>query len=331
MKYLLLLFPLLIFGPTNAQISSITDAFTHHVVITATDTVHYHTFSNGHPDSATNLLIYLQGSSAQPLFEVVEQEGMTNISTSIPFDFNQIPENFLFVLISKKGFPFVHKGNEPYPVPQTYYEHQTLDYRTHQADLVVNDLMKLNKNPFDKIVALGHSEGSDVVAKLGTINKEVTHFGYWSGGGNTQFIDFITFIRQRVNEGNMTEEEAAIEIESIFKKLREIMANPDATDKFWSGQTNSYRRWSHFSEPPVENLLKIDRPIFAAIGTNDQSVAIESAYLIPIEFIRHRKENLTFKAYPNLDHSFGQYSENGSYISYSDKVFVEFLEWLEEH
>ena len=126
----------------------------------------------------------------------------------------------------------------------------------------------------------------------------------------------------------MSETEAQKQIETLFKDLKDIMQNPDATDKFWAGKTNSYKRWSYFSEPPVDNLLQIEKPIFAAIGTKDRSVALESAYLIPIEFIRHKKNNLTFKAYPLLDHGFEKELENGKFEDHWDTVFQEFLNWI---
>jgi hypothetical protein len=218
--------------------------------------------------------------------------------------------------------------DKPFSVPKSYFENQTLEYRSNQADLVLKDLLKKQGKPFDRIIVLGHSEGSDVVAKLGTINEKITHFGYWSGGGNTQFMDFVTFIRKDVDKGDLTEEQAKAKIDSLFSSLRDIMANPDATDKFWEGDDNSYKRWSHFSEPPVDNLLQIEKPIYVAIGTKDQAVALESAYLIPIEFIRHRKDNLTFKVYPDLDHGFGKELENGEYEDHWNEVFEDFLSWV---
>ncbi|WP_103864907.1 dienelactone hydrolase family protein [Aquimarina sp. I32.4] len=106
------------------------------------------------------------------------------------------------------------------------------------------------------------------------------------------------------------------------------MKHPNATDKFWEGKNNSYNRWSHFSEPPIDNLLQINKPIFVAIGTKDQAVPIESTYLIPIEFIRHKKNNLTFKTYLNLDHGFGKELKNGKFEEHWNDIFKDFLEWV---
>ena len=324
LTFLLLIICSISFG----QRTKIIKSFEHHSIVLKNDTINYHTYSKMSIDSTKNLLVYLQGSKASSLYQTMEEEGKTYFGTVIPLDFKLLPDDYLLVVISKKGFPFLTEMDKEYPVPKVYYENQTLAYRTFQADQVINDIVKNHKNQFKKIIALGHSEGSDVVAKVGTINKKITHFGYWSGGGNTQFIDFITFIKNKVDKGLLSEEEAQTEINSILADLEKIMANPNSTDKFWQRNTNSYKRWSSFSEPPIDNLLKIDKPIFAAIGTKDQSVALESAYLIPIEFIRQKKDNLTFKVYQGLDHGFGKELENGKFEKHFNDVFQDFLNWI---
>ncbi|EDP70938.1 hypothetical protein FBALC1_00602 [Flavobacteriales bacterium ALC-1] len=302
--------------------------FKHYSIELENDTINYHTYANKSVDSLTSVLLYIQGSKAYSLYQVKRENGQLWKGTTVPIKLKTIPDNYLFVLISKKGIPFCTKLDEEIPIPNSYYKNQTLDYRTSQANQVINDLTQKHKNHFKKIIALGHSEGSDVIAKLGTLNNDITHFGYLSGGGNTQFIDFITFIRKDVDQGIISETEAQKQIGALFRDLKDIMNNPNATDKFWAGKNNSYKRWSHFSEPPIDNLLQIEKPIFAAIGTTDRSVALESAYLIPIEFIRHKKNNLTFKTYPMLDHGFGKEQENGTFKNHWQDVFEDFLKWI---
>ena len=305
--------------------------YKHHSIITESDTINYHTYTKQKIDSVNTILLYIQGSSAQSLYQVKKENGGVSIGTTVPFDFATIPDNYLFVVISRKGFPFSTEMDKPFPIPKAYFENQTLDYRVKQADLVLKDLSEKFNKKFNKTIALGHSEGSDVVAKLGTVNKQVTHFGYWAGGGNTQFIDFVIFIRKDVDKGILTEQQAKVKIDSLFNDFKAIMADPNATDKFWEGADNSYKRWSHFSEPPIKNLLQIDKPLFVAIGTKDQAVSVESAYLIPIEFIRHKKNNLTFIAYPDLDHGFEKELENGEFKDYWNDVFQDFMTWIDKN
>ncbi len=328
MRFFTMFLFLSIYTSSFGQKMKVLKSFKHYSVIVNNDTINYHSFSKKSIDSTKTLLVYVQGSSAKSLYQTMEKDGKNYVGTVIPFDFNLLPDDYLFVVISKKGFPFLTKMDEKFPTPKSYYENQTLDYRTFQTDQVINNLTEKHKNHFGKIIALGHSEGSDVIAKLGTINKNITHFGYWSGGGNTQFIDFITFVRKKVDKGQISEEEALKEINSIFEDLKKIMADPKSTDKFWAGKNNSYNRWSTFSEPPIDNLIKISKPIFVAIGTKDRAVALESAYLIPTEFIRKQKDNLTFKVYPDLDHGFGKEIGKGKFEKHWNDVFLDFLNWV---
>ena len=120
-------------------------------------------------------------------------------------------------------------------------------------------------------------------------------------------------------------------MDSLFNEIKNIHANANSTTNIWQG--NTYRRWSQFSEPAIDNLLKIDKPLFVALGAKDESVPVESGLLIPIEFLNHRKTNLTFKLYPDYDHSFNKVpaNENENWESHWTDVFKEFLSWVEDN
>jgi len=199
-----------------------------------------------------------------------------------------------------------------------------------QAEKVISDIVaKEKEHTYKKVITLGHSEGSDVVAKLGAMSDQVTHVGYWSGSGNSQWYDFPLFIRQQVNQKLISEEEGLVQLDSLLDTYRDIMAHKDDVSKSWYG--HSYKRWYEFSEPPINNLLKINVPLFAAMGTLDQAIPIESFYLLPVEFIRNGKENLTFKVYPGLDHSFSKHTKDGQIEQHWDMVFKEFIKWIGEN
>lgn len=324
-KFIILLFlTLKTFGQFNPKI----DEYRHYSIIKKNDTINFHLYSSEKIEKLNSILLFLQGSGAEP-FLSVKIEGKTKyIKSHIPFDLDKIPKNFAFVVISKKGIPFSIKDTE-FKTPKSFYENESLEYRAKQADEVIKYIKKnLIHKPL-KVIAIGHSEGSDVVAKLGTINKELTHIGFWAGDGNTQYYDFALFTRKEVQKGNLTELQGKMKIDSLLNQFREIQKNENSITKFWEG--HSFRRWSKFSEPSIENLLKIKIPIFATACGKDESVPIESSYLIPIEFIRHKKENLTFKVYPNYDHSFMIRSENQKTEYHWMDIFEEFMNWTNGH
>ncbi len=311
------------FGQFNPKI----DEYKHYSIIKKKDTINFHLYSNEKIEKLNSVLLFLQGSGSDPFMEVEIKDKSKYIKSQIPFDLDKIPKNFAFVVISKKGIPFSIK-NTVFKTPKIFYEYESLEYRAKQADEVINYIKKNLINKPTKVVAIGHSEGSDVVAKLGTINKSLTHIGFWAGGGNTQYYDFALFTRKEVQKGNLTELQGKIKIDSLLNQFKEIQKEENSITKFWEGHT--FRRWSKFSEPSIENLLKIKIPIFVTACEKDESVPIESSYLIPIEFIRKNKTNLTFKVYPNYDHSFMIDSEEKTEYHWME-VFDEFMNWTNEN
>jgi predicted esterase len=338
---ILTLIPFLTFGQYDPRM----EEYQHKTIFIKSDTIHYHIYSKGKIEEKKNILIYFHGSGGSPLFmqiikldtiKVVENgitknkvEKSISLNTSVPFDLDRIPNDYVLVLISKKGVPF-SIDKESYKPSQTFFKNESLDYRVWQGDKVINDLTnKFIKKP-KKVVMIGHSEGSDVVAKLGYTNKKITHIGYWAGGANTQFYDFALFIQKEVQSGIITQTEANKSLDSLFADIKNIENNSNNSEKQWLG--NPYRRWAKFAEPPIDNLLKIEKPLFVAVAGKDESVPIESSLLIPIEFIRHKKDNLTFKIYPDYNHSFAKppKSEKEEWSYEFMNVFEDFMKWVEQ-
>jgi esterase/lipase len=334
-----ILIPIITFGQYDPKI----EEYQNKTIITKNDTIRYHIYSKGNLKEARNILIFFHGSGGNPLFgkriqydtiKTVEN-GITKdkiqkslfLKSSVPFDLERIPNDYIFVLISKKGVPF-YIENDFYKPSQEFYKNESLNYRAWQGDEVIKDITKRYlKNP-KKIVIIGHSEGSDVVAKLGHKNKKVTNIGYWAGGANTQYYDFALFIQKEVLSGKKTQAEAIKSLDTLFLDIKNIENDPNNSEKQWLG--NPYRRWTQFTEPSIDNLLKIKKPLFVAVAGKDESVPLESSLLIPIEFIRYKKDNLTFKIYPDYNHSFAiaPQNENEEWQWEFMKVFEEFMQWV---
>ncbi len=327
-----------------AQFEPNLDKYKHFQLARKKEIINYHIYSKLPLKQNKGVIVYLHGSGSGPLFEINENidtvevmvEGNSkkkiqksmNIKSSVPFDLNRFPESYAFVVISKMGIPFAVTNNKFIP-PKIFFEKESLNYRVFQADEVINYILKKQCTNAKKVVVIGHSEGSDVAAKLATRNKKITHLGYWSGGGPTQYYDFALFIRNEVHKGNLTEAEAIVQLDSLIKKARDIANEPNNIYKKWYG--HSYQRWATFTEPSISNLLKVNIPIYIAMGAKDMSVPIESMYFIPIEFARNKKDNLTLKIYPELDHSFNipPKKDGEEWQVFFMDVFLEMMKWIE--
>ncbi len=300
--------------------------FNHFKIIDKNDMINYHVYAPGGLKNKKNVLIFIHGSNSKPFYEFFKKDGKRFRGSSVPFNLKTIPESYAFVIISKRGVVFCHDSSDEFEPSEEYSDNLSLNYRAQQVHKVIKDITLNYLSNAKKIVVIGHSEGSDVVAKLGTINKQITHIGFWSGSGNSQLYDFPLFIRKEVLEGKLTEEEGLAEIDSLLIKYKDIIEHKDALDKTWYG--HPYKRWANFSEPPINNLLQISVPLYVAMGAKDTSVPVESTYLIPVEFIRNKKKNLTFKVYPNLDHSFNEKLKEGNIKRHWNNVFREFMNWV---
>lgn len=302
------------------QISPLQKGFKAYSIKHAEDTIDFFIYNPKNLDKK-NLFIHISGSWPAPLW--IETDPCC--VTADPFSYNLIPEDYAYVVISKYKFPFSEK--EDFNIPDGYWKKNTLDFRVNRTNEVIKYIQQNLFKP-EKIVLVGTSQGTDVAAKLATLNKDVTHLGFWAGGGLPQLMEFILFARKEAIAGKITEKEATDKIDSLLVQFEKMFADP-SPDKMWD--ENSYLSYVSFSEPPINSLLKLDIPIFAAIGTTDENVAIENAYIIPVEFIRHRKKNLTFRHYPYYDHSFFEKLPNGDEKDQFDLVTKEFIEWLEKN
>jgi esterase/lipase len=270
---------------------------------------------------AKHLFVHVEGSYPMPINMRID--GICCASYDV-FNPKLIPDDYAYVVIAKHGYSFYGEGNA---APKNYWKKKTLDFRVSRVDQVIKHIQAFVFDP-DKIVVVGISQGCDVVAKLGTVNKDITHIGFWASGGHNQLTDFITMARKDVYRGKITEERAQVIVDSLLTQF-DVMYKDPSPDKFWDD--NSYLSYVSFSEPPLQSLLQIDIPLHVAIGTADENVPVESAYIIPIEFMKYGKTNLTFKHYKNYDHGFIEILPNGEQVDRFDEVTKEFFEWVKKN
>ncbi len=291
------------------------------------DTISYYIFGNTETiKSKRPLLLFLQGSGADPIFKIDENG---SISSSLILPPQMIENNFHYVVIGKPGCQFV----DTYDAKPSEKYHQTMshNYRVNTANTVINQLIKEDFIDKSKVVIVGHSEGGQIAPQIAYTNKNVTHIACLSGTAVNQMYDFLTNIRKDVKNGDITTQEADKQIDSLYYYYKDIMNHPKATDKFWAGHT--YLRWSSAIEnQPLKYLKQLDIPIYIVAGTNDNAAPIEDMDNIPIEFIALQKENLTYKDYWNYDHSYNEViiNDDGSYSATNHivDVMIDLLKWV---
>ncbi len=280
---------------------------------------YYHQIPNSNP---TLLVLHLQGTSPDPLFSVEKEKNKFSTYRWFPGDYKLLDEEYGYVIIAKSGIPPIRrKESVNYG---KYHQLNSLDHRVKQADTVINFLAKKVIKDVERIIVYGHSEGAPVAAKLGTVNNDITHLGFWAGNALPDFYDFALFTSKAVTQKNISTIEAKENIEQLITEFELISKNRNSTDAKFKDDYSDKRWWS-YSEPPINNLLKIDIPIFVQVAGKDESAPIESTYLIPLEFIRLGKENLTYEICAECDHGFVV----GEKDIWSE-IFLNFISWTDK-
>tara|TARA_Y100000782_G_C10188118_1_gene268120 strand:+ start:2915 stop:3925 length:1011 start_codon:yes stop_codon:yes gene_type:complete len=293
--------------------------------------INFYVTKNGIENSKP-LLILLDGSGHYPLYSLVKKEdGSQQISKTVPFRYNSLSEKYHVVLISKPGIPFMDSLNAEsysefirrYQPSEVYTENLSLEWRAAAASSVIDHLSnELQTN--EQVIAIGYSEGGQVVPKLATINNKVTKIVTIVGGGLNQLYDFITAERLKAQKGIISADSAQAEIENLFSIFQDIYTHPQATDRFWLGHT--YKRWASFSNDiPLDNMIALDIPILLIASGNDKNSPITGLDYVPLEFSRRNKNNLTYKVYPNCDHWFNNTKEN---INKMPEMMDYVIDWL---
>lgn len=285
------------------------------------DTITY--YLNGLGEKPRNLVVFIQGTDANPLFSYTVKEGKTTYYRWFGDDYKHLDSTYAYAIVPKPGMAGLYNDNE-IVVPKSYYENNYLDYRVNQLDLSINHIAEKHLSNPEKVIVYGHSEGAAVGAALATVNKKITHLGFWSGNVLHNFYEFSLFNRIEAQQGQLSDAEAHQNILGILEWYRSVVENPNSTAIDHFGFTN--KRWSSYEIAPLDYLLQLDIPIYALFGTEDESTPIETAYLLPVKFIENRKENLTFEVCIGCNHSYEEQIE-GEVKSHWAEQFINFIAW----
>ncbi len=274
------------------------------------------------PKKPKPLFLYIMGSGPCSIMMKIKDQ----IGSSIIFNFKEITEKFQLVVLTKPFISFY--TNNDFQIPQKYYETDSLDYQAKTNSLVIDYLIEKKLIDSSKIVVCGVSHGSDVATQVALINKNVTHLACIAGNGLLQTYNFLNDVRKKYRNGKISESEAEKQTQYLFTQFKKIYANPTSPKKWWG---HTYKYWySFFKESTVNRLLKLSIPIFFAKGTEDESGCIEGSDIIPIEFIRHNKDNLTYKSYWGVNHMFKK--NEGKQIESKHKIVTsDFWNWIDNN
>ncbi len=294
------------------------------------DTIFFYVYPNGNKPKK-HLVVFLGGSDPQPLFSYETVNGKLVTYTWTHKDQLQLPDDYLYVLIAKPGMQGVWSEADLAKIadrkPATWYAKNSLGFRVWQVDETIKYCRKHLMDGKGKTIVYGHSEGFNVVSRLLTVNKQVTHAGLWCGSAMPDYYDFMIMKRKEIYTGETSDSLAALQMDTMLTNYKNIFANPDYAKP---GSIYTNRRWISYARGPIEDLKEVNIPLYQIICTKDDSAPYESAFIVPLEFTRLGKTNLTLRTLVGGDHSLNTKDASGNKVSHWKEYFLDFIKWTDE-
>ena len=273
------------------------------------------------------VFFYAQGSTPRPVV-LYDEQGPYRL---IPIRMDSLLTRCHLVIVAKPGMPLVGDTRKLGPggfagdlktglLPTKYCQHNYLEYYVLRNRAVLRYLSRQPWVRANDITAMGHSEGSAIVARMARHPRHLRRVIYLSGSPLGRMLT-------QVSGDRMTSD--SVGIAYLFNRWQQVVAAPGQVD--CHGDSN--RLIYSLSTPanPLEDLLHSRLPIFVGYGTRDPASLLND--YLRLEAIRRRKTNFSFHAYPEVEHNFFGFT-NGQ-IDYEkgqwDRVARDFFAWMQTH
>ncbi len=293
------------------------------------------------------IFLYRQGSLPIPLFVINPATNRPSL-TQLPITCYDHEADQYSITIAKPGISllvndgyldtlFSTRGNPETTIyPPHYLQHNYLDYYVRQTNAVLAFVLKQPWADARRVMLVGGSEGYEVAIKTAYTNPAITHLiaisGSLSGSLDGRMQGQIREERFKGYTGEYTQAEAQRSVEGLQQIWAAVCRDSLNTTAQGGDPYKTTYSFSHGHN--LDYLLSLKIPILIIYGTAD--VASTSNDILPLEFARRGKTNLTVKAYPNHDHTFYKltYGPDGKVVSKEyNGVAVErdYFEWLKQH
>lgn len=292
------------------------------------DTVHILVLSRkGDEKKRKPVFFFAQGSSPSPVV-LYDEQGPYRL---FPIKMDSLLARCHLVVVGKPGLPLVGNLRKLGPggsvadpktglLPAKYCQHNYLEYYVQRNQAVIRYLTRQPWVQAEDITAMGHSEGSTVVARMARQSNHLRRVIYLAGSPLGRMLTQISGARM-ANDST--------DAERLFQRWQEVVAAPGEID--CHGDSNQLISSLSNTQSPLDDLLHSKIPVFVGYGTRDRS-ALLNDYL-RLEALRRHKTNFSFHAYSDVEHNFFGFT-NGQ-IDYKkgqwDGVARDFLLWMKLH
>jgi hypothetical protein len=220
------------------------------------------------------LVFFCQGSGYASLFEELPLGDYADVNGWI-WNHTRYGEKIRLAFVEKRGVAFGSVLQEPGAVdpPKEFLLHDKLKDRCADVCQALHELVKDPLVDPRRVVLLGYGEGALVAARAALSAPEVTHLGFFAAGGQPRLTELTMLHRQQLRRGRNSAEEVEEGMNDFFLLLEEIFDHPDAQENSALGVTPAHLV-SYGLHAPLDDLLKLDIPIFYAVAGADPLVPI---------------------------------------------------------
>ncbi len=177
-------------------------------------------------------------------------------------------------------------------------EYNKTNCRPHRIQDYLSLIQKLNEGFIPgwdgRIALMGGSEGGAVTACLAHQVPNLIAAIIFSSGGGIPCLEEVKVVVNRYTMGEgYSPEEAQTFHEFVNSKLEEIFRDPTWEKKFLD---YTHKWWAyHLGRHDIDDLLKIECPLYYSHSVDDDRVPIESADVVAEKFQEKGKTNLTYR------------------------------------
>ena len=277
---------------------------------------------NPRQDISLPIALFIQGSGCHSLFRLDEHQKLRAGYQHVLLKAGE--GRIRLLAVEKPGVKFLD-----WPGPRgtaircsrEFHREHTLERWVIALEAALHAALLLPMVEPEPVMVAGHSEGGLVAATLSNRCAYVTHIGVLASSAATQIYELIA-TENRVRQAK--EKAASGGLKSgVISTLKKIQRDPLNDRKLVWG--HPFRRWSSFlATSTLEQLLQTKACIFAAHGTADQVVPIDS-FDAMVGRLRENGVAVTVDRLANRNHSFNQEGEKS--VEGMQAVLTRFLAW----
>ncbi|MFD1469167.1 hypothetical protein ACFQ48_13110 [Hymenobacter caeli] len=284
------------------------------------------------------VVVLCQGSEVRPLI-AVDDKGPFFIGW--PGDLKSYQDRYHFVIVGKPGLPLVAPVAALTPAmdyadpatgraPLAWLAHDTPQQYAATAEAVLRYLRRQPWVDPHNTAVVGVSQGYHTAVWLAKRDCHVTHAALLASNPYSRLHQYVAEVRAEQYRGTLAPARAQSQVDSLYLQYRALVAGTEAAARPWNG--DFWRNWVSVTKyAAIDAMLRLRIPLFVGYGTADIGSALND--ILPFEFDRRGKTNLTLHAYPGLDHHFtlplpAKDGHPQAPEWHGDEVFKDVMAWL---